>query len=66
MIFNSDFLRFFFQILGEVGDIECEWMMFFTSAVGSKVTGARRGGNPRTWWWTLEARGTVWMKTESY
>ncbi|KAK3544410.1 hypothetical protein QTP86_010798 [Hemibagrus guttatus] len=57
----------------EVGDIESEWTMFSSSIVdaairscGRKVSGAGRGGNPRTMWWTLEVRDAVKLKKESY
>ncbi|KAK3525020.1 hypothetical protein QTP86_013357 [Hemibagrus guttatus] len=47
--------------------------MFSTSIVdadirscGRKVSGAGRGGNPRTQWWTLEVRDAVKLKKESY
>ncbi|KAK3517543.1 hypothetical protein QTP70_012620 [Hemibagrus guttatus] len=60
-------------ILREVGDIESEWTMFSSSIVdtairscGRKVSGAGRGGNPRTQWWTLEVRDAVKLKKESY
>ncbi|KAK3516010.1 hypothetical protein QTP70_000994 [Hemibagrus guttatus] len=33
---------------------------------GRKVSGASRGGNPRTQWWTLEVRDAVKLKKESY
>ncbi|KAK3557561.1 hypothetical protein QTP70_030492 [Hemibagrus guttatus] len=63
----------FNQIPREVGDIESEWTMFSTSIVdaairscGRKVSGAGRGGNPRTQWWTLEVRDAVKLKKESH
>ncbi|KAK3545705.1 hypothetical protein QTP70_011365 [Hemibagrus guttatus] len=63
----------FNQIPREVGDIESEWTMFSSSIVdavirscGRKVSGAGRGGNPRTLWWTLEVRDVVKLKKESY
>uniref|UniRef100_A0A673BTI1 Reverse transcriptase domain-containing protein n=1 Tax=Sphaeramia orbicularis TaxID=375764 RepID=A0A673BTI1_9TELE len=47
--------------------------MFSTSIVeaaarscGRKVSGACRGGNPRTRWWTPEVRDAVKLKKESY
>ncbi|KAK3544081.1 hypothetical protein QTP86_001153 [Hemibagrus guttatus] len=47
--------------------------MFSTSIVdtairscGRKVSGAGRGGNPRTQWWTLEVRDAVKLKKKSY
>ncbi|KAK3542618.1 hypothetical protein QTP86_031319, partial [Hemibagrus guttatus] len=50
-----------------------EWTMFSSSIVdaairscGRKVSGAGRGGNPRTQWWTLEVRDAVKLKKESY
>ncbi|KAK3575180.1 hypothetical protein QTP86_020916, partial [Hemibagrus guttatus] len=56
-----------------IGNIESEWTMFSTSIVdaairscGRKVSGASRGGNPRTQWWTLEVRDAVKLKKESY
>ncbi|KAK3510916.1 hypothetical protein QTP70_025542 [Hemibagrus guttatus] len=33
---------------------------------GRKVSGAGRGGNPQTQWWTLEVRDAVKLKKESY
>ncbi|KAK3527338.1 hypothetical protein QTP86_021955, partial [Hemibagrus guttatus] len=33
---------------------------------GLAVSGAGRGGNPRTQWWTLEVRNAVKLKKESY
>ncbi|KAK3548517.1 hypothetical protein QTP70_013366 [Hemibagrus guttatus] len=33
---------------------------------GRKISGAGRGGNPRTQWWTLEVRDAVKLKKESY
>ncbi len=47
--------------------------MFSTSIVdavsrscGRKVSGACRGGNPQTRWWTPEVRDAVKLKKESY
>ncbi|KAI3374782.1 hypothetical protein L3Q82_021332 [Scortum barcoo] len=65
-VFNSTHLRkSFSQIPREAGDIESEWTMFSASIVdmavrscGRKVSGACRGGNPRTRWWTPELTGT--------
>ncbi|KAK3571289.1 hypothetical protein QTP86_005929 [Hemibagrus guttatus] len=72
-VFNSHLRESFNQIPREVGDIESEWTMFSSSIVdaairscGSKVSGAGRGGNPRTQWWTLEVRDAVKLKKESY
>ncbi|KAK3540927.1 hypothetical protein QTP86_005816 [Hemibagrus guttatus] len=72
-VFNSHLRESFNQIPREVGDIESEWTMFSTSIVdsairscGRKVSGAGRGGNPRTQWWTLEVRDAVKLKKESY
>ncbi|KAI3354213.1 hypothetical protein L3Q82_018753 [Scortum barcoo] len=64
----------FSQIPREAGDIESEWTMFSASIVdagmvrscGRKVSGACRGGNPRTRWWTPEVRDAVRLKKESY
>ncbi|KAI3375514.1 hypothetical protein L3Q82_003835 [Scortum barcoo] len=65
----------FSQIPREAGDIESEWTLFSllplsTLAVrscGRKVSGAcRRGGNPRTRWWTPEVRdAAIRLKKES-
>ncbi|KAI3360609.1 hypothetical protein L3Q82_002475 [Scortum barcoo] len=33
---------------------------------GRKVSGACRGGNPRTRWWTPEVRDAIRLKKESY
>ncbi|KAK3522624.1 hypothetical protein QTP86_028195 [Hemibagrus guttatus] len=72
-VFNSHLRESFNQISREVGDIESEWTMFSSSIVdaairscGRKVSGAGRGGNPRTQWWTLEVRDAVKLKKESY
>ncbi|KAK3573061.1 hypothetical protein QTP86_012293 [Hemibagrus guttatus] len=72
-VFNSHLRESFNQIPREVGDIESEWTMFSTSIVdaairscGRKVSGAGRGSNPRTQWWTLEVRDAVKLKKESY
>ncbi|KAK3542779.1 hypothetical protein QTP70_002978 [Hemibagrus guttatus] len=72
-VFNSHLRESFNQIPREVGDIESEWTMFSSSIVdaaiqscGHKVSGAGRGGNPRTQWWTLEVRDAVKLKKESY
>ncbi|KAK3564781.1 hypothetical protein QTP86_026411, partial [Hemibagrus guttatus] len=72
-VFNSHLRGSFNQIPREVGDIESEWTMFSSSIVdaairscGRKVSGAGRGGNPRTQWWTLEVRDAVKLKKESY
>uniref|UniRef100_A0A671UIZ1 Endonuclease/exonuclease/phosphatase domain-containing protein n=1 Tax=Sparus aurata TaxID=8175 RepID=A0A671UIZ1_SPAAU len=72
-IFNSHLRESFDQIPREAGDIESEWTMFSTSIVdaavrscGRKVSGACRGGNPRTRWWTPEVRVAVKLKKESY
>ncbi|KAK3521123.1 hypothetical protein QTP86_021295 [Hemibagrus guttatus] len=72
-VFNSHLRESFKQIPREVGDIESEWTMFSSSIVdaaiwscGHKVSGAGRGGNPRTQWWTLEVRDAVKLKKESY
>ncbi|KAK3509607.1 hypothetical protein QTP70_006811 [Hemibagrus guttatus] len=72
-VFNSHLQESFNQIPREVGDIESEWTMFSSSIVdtairscGRKVSGAGRGGNPRTQWWTLEVRDAVKLKKESY
>ncbi|KAK3572533.1 hypothetical protein QTP86_034321, partial [Hemibagrus guttatus] len=72
-VFNSHLRESFNQIPREVGDIESEWTMFSSSIVdaairicGHKVSGAGRGGNPRTQWWTLEVRDAVKLKKESF
>ncbi|KAM9358371.1 uncharacterized protein ABDE67_003862 [Symphorus nematophorus] len=72
-VFNSHLRESFNQIPREAGDIESEWTMFSTSIVdaavrscGRKVSGACRGGNPRTRWWTPEVRDAVKLKKESY
>ncbi|TWW56043.1 hypothetical protein D4764_08G0000300 [Takifugu flavidus] len=36
------------------------------ASCGCKTTGAGRGGNPRTRWWTPEVRGAVKLKKEAY
>ncbi|KAK3523485.1 hypothetical protein QTP86_033979, partial [Hemibagrus guttatus] len=66
VVFISHLRESFNQIPREVGDIESEWTMFSTSiadaairSCGRKVSGAGRGGNPRTQWWTLEAKRTT-------
>ncbi|KAI3377398.1 hypothetical protein L3Q82_008588 [Scortum barcoo] len=72
-VFNSHLRKSFSQIPREAGDIESEWTMFSASIVdaavrscGRKVSGACRGGNPRTRWWTPEVRDAVRLKKESY
>ena len=72
-VFNSHLRESFDQIPREAGDIESEWTMFSTSIVdaavrscGRRVSGACRGGNPRTRWWTPEVRDAVKLKKESY
>ncbi|KAK3523662.1 hypothetical protein QTP70_006725 [Hemibagrus guttatus] len=72
-VFNSHLRENFNQIPREDGDIDSEWTMFSSSIVnaairscGRKVSGAGRGGNPRTQWWTLEVRDAVKLKKESY
>ncbi|KAK3550620.1 hypothetical protein QTP70_001026 [Hemibagrus guttatus] len=72
-VFNSHLRESFNQMPREVGDIESEWTMFSSSIVdaaiqscGRKVSGAARGGNPRTQWWTLEVRDAIKLKKESY
>ncbi|KAK3548138.1 hypothetical protein QTP70_004870 [Hemibagrus guttatus] len=72
-VFNSHLRESFNQIPREVGGIESEWTMFSSSIVdaaiqscGRKVSGASRGSNPRTQWWTLEVRDAVKLKEESY
>ncbi|KAI3358608.1 hypothetical protein L3Q82_015022, partial [Scortum barcoo] len=39
---------------------------FEVASCGRKVSGACRGGNPRTRWWTPEVRDAVRLKKESY
>ncbi|KAI3364477.1 hypothetical protein L3Q82_011269, partial [Scortum barcoo] len=70
-VFNSHLRKSFSQIPREAGDIESEWTMFSASIVdaavrscGRKVSGACRGGNPRTRWWTPEVRDAVRLKKE--
>ncbi|KAK3561099.1 hypothetical protein QTP86_028320 [Hemibagrus guttatus] len=70
-VFNSHLRESFNQIPREVGDIESEWTMFSSSIVdaaiwscGRKVSGAGRGSNPRTQWWTLEVRNAVKLKKD--
>ena len=72
-VFNSHLRQSFSQIPGVAGDMESEWTMFSSSIVnaavrscGRKVSGACRGGNPRTRWWTPEVRDAVRLKKESY
>ncbi|KAK3521491.1 hypothetical protein QTP70_007429 [Hemibagrus guttatus] len=71
-VFKSHLWESFNQILREVGDIESEWTMFSSivdaaiQSCGRKVSGAGRGGNPQTQWWTLEVRDIVKLKKESY
>ncbi|KAK7889103.1 hypothetical protein WMY93_024663 [Mugilogobius chulae] len=72
-VFNSHLRESFSQLPGETGDIESEWTMFSASIVnaaaqscGRKVSGACRGGNPRTRWWTPEVRDAVRLKKECY
>ncbi|KAI3363918.1 hypothetical protein L3Q82_001515 [Scortum barcoo] len=73
-VFNSHLRKSFSQIPREAGDIESEWTMFSASIVETRqfevvdasVSGACRGGNPRTRWWTPEVRDAVRLKKESY
>jgi hypothetical protein len=72
-VFNSHLRTSFSRIPREVGDMESEWTMFSSSIVdaavrscGRKVSGACRGGNPRTRWWRPEVRDAVKLKKESY
>ena len=72
-VFNSHLRESFSRIPGEVGDIESEWTMFSASIVdaaarscGRRVSGACRGGNPRTRWWTPVVRDAVKQKKECY
>ncbi|KAK7939602.1 hypothetical protein WMY93_002928 [Mugilogobius chulae] len=72
-VFNSHLRESFSQLPGETGDIESEWTMFSASIVnaaarscGRKVSGASRGGNPRTRWWRPEVRDAVRLKKECY
>ncbi|KAK3511457.1 hypothetical protein QTP70_009017 [Hemibagrus guttatus] len=72
-VFNLHLRESFNQIQREVGDIVSEWTMFSSSIVdaairscGHKVSGASRGGNPQTQWWTLEVRDAVKLKKEFY
>ncbi|KAI3366344.1 hypothetical protein L3Q82_000506 [Scortum barcoo] len=72
-VFNSHLRKSFSQIPREAGDIESEWTMFSASIVdaavqscGRKVSGACRGGNPQTQWWTPEVRDAIRLKKESY
>uniref|UniRef100_A0A3B5A9Z5 Protein kinase domain-containing protein n=1 Tax=Stegastes partitus TaxID=144197 RepID=A0A3B5A9Z5_9TELE len=60
-------------IPGEAGDMESEWSMFKASiaevavrSCGQKVTGACRGCNPKTRWWTLAVREAVRLKKETF
>ncbi|GAA6111503.1 cytosolic phospholipase A2 zeta-like isoform X1, partial [Tachysurus ichikawai] len=71
-VFITDDMSFN-EIPKEVEDVESEWTMFSTSNVdaaawscGRKVSGACRGGNPQTRWWTPELRDAVKLKKESY
>lgn len=40
-----------------------EWSIVEARVVSE---GPRRGGNPRTWWWTPEVRNVIRLKKESY
>lgn len=42
-----------------------EWSIVEARVV-SRPIGPRRGGNPRTWWWTPEVRNVIRLKKESY
>ena len=73
MVFNSHLRRSFDHIPEVAGSMESEWAMFraaiaeaATHSCGTKVTGASRGGNPRTRWWTPEVKGAVKLKKETY
>ncbi|XP_056880293.1 uncharacterized protein LOC130520623 [Takifugu flavidus] len=73
LVFNSHLRQSFDHAPRAVRDIESEWAMFRSAIVeaavascGCKTTGAGRGGNPRTRWWTPEVRGAVKLKKEAY
>ncbi|XP_029977141.1 uncharacterized protein LOC115409932 [Salarias fasciatus] len=65
MVFNSHFPGSFFHVPRKAGDVESGWTMFSTSIVvaarscGRKVSGACRGGNFRTRWWTPDVRAAI-------
>ncbi|KAI3371803.1 hypothetical protein L3Q82_024365 [Scortum barcoo] len=73
-VFNSHLRKSFSQIPREAGETlspsgPCSLPPLSTLAVrscGRKVSGACRGGNPRTRWWTPEVRDAVRLKKESY
>ncbi|KAI3364814.1 hypothetical protein L3Q82_000924 [Scortum barcoo] len=74
-VFNSHLRKSFSQIPREAGDIESKWTACSlpplstpraVRSCGRKVSGACRGGNPRTRWWTPEVRDAVRLKKESY
>ncbi|KAK7944644.1 hypothetical protein WMY93_000372 [Mugilogobius chulae] len=69
-VFNSHLRESFSQLPEETADIESEWTMFSASIVnlscGRKVSGACRGGNPRTRWWTPEVMDAIRLKEECY
>lgn len=57
----------------EAWESDSTWPLFSTSIVsagvrscGSKVSVACPGGNPQTWWWTLDVNDAVKLKKESY
>ncbi|KAK3569395.1 hypothetical protein QTP86_027811 [Hemibagrus guttatus] len=68
-VFNSHLRESFNQIPREVGTLSlsgpCSPPPLLTQPSGA-VSGAGRGGNPRTQWWTLEVRDAVKLKKESY
>ncbi|KAK3555547.1 hypothetical protein QTP86_021786, partial [Hemibagrus guttatus] len=66
-VFNSHLRESFNQIPREVGRLfSCSIVDAAIRSCGSKVSGASRGSNPRTQWWTLEVRDAVKLKKESY
>jgi len=72
-VFNSHLRKNFSCILGEVGDMESEWVMFKASIVevaarscGQKAVGACCGGNLRTCWWTLAVKEAIRLKKEVF
>lgn len=69
----SHFRESFKQVQRDAGDTESEWTVFSTSTVpaalrscGRKLSGACRGGNPRTRWWTPEVRGAIKLRKDSF
>lgn len=70
MIFNYHLPQSFNHILEVVGGhgirVDRVLCRHCQGSCGSKVARAGHRGNPRTHWWTLEMKGAVKLKIETY